>query len=244
MTNTLFSPRVLQIGALIFLLGCMAAPLAAKFDLWHFSSAFSALRVLFFLGATVFILSLFLTIRSAIKQGKKLVMPYTLAVLLSFPALAMMLYQVSQVSALPHIHDITTDTDNPPAFVKVLTLRKQGDNSAIYEGAMIATQQVEAYPDINPLIGRLKPSQAFTQILASLHAQGLNIVAQDPEQGHIEATSTTFWFGFIDDVVVRVSATDTGSRVDIRSASRVGKSDIGKNAKRIRGIINAFNEPS
>jgi uncharacterized protein (DUF1499 family) len=240
MNNTLFSPRVLQISALIFFLGSMAAPLASKFDLWHFASAFTALRGLFVLGATVFILSMYFMLESGIKQGK----PYTPAVLLSFLPLAMMLYQVVQVSSLPHIHDISTDTDNPPVFFKAQALRKQDDHSTLYLGQAIAAQQHAAYPDIKPVISKLKPALAFVQILASLRTQGLNIVAQDPDKGHIEATGSSFWFGFTDDVVIRVSAANAGSRIDIRSASRVGKSDIGKNAQRIRGIIKTFKEQS
>jgi uncharacterized protein (DUF1499 family) len=61
------------------------------------------------------------------------------------------------------------------------------------------------------------------------------VVAADPAAGRIEATATTFWFGFVDDVVVRVRpAAGGGSRIDVRSVSRVGKSDVGANAKRIR----------
>ena len=59
----------------------------------------------------------------------------------------------------------------------------------------------------------------------------------DRTDGRIEATDTTFWFGFKDDVVIRISKSDKGSQLDIRSVSRVGKSDVGTNAKRIRKFL-------
>ena len=66
---------------------------------------------------------------------------------------------------------------------------------------------------------------------------GWEIVASDPAQGRIEATATTFWFGFKDDIVVRLAAEGTGSRVDVRSLSRIGSSDVGANAQRIRAYL-------
>jgi uncharacterized protein (DUF1499 family) len=63
---------------------------------------------------------------------------------------------------------------------------------------------------------------------------GWQIVDANASEGRIEATDTTFWFGFKDDIVIRVAATSGGSRIDVRSVSRVGRSDVGTNAKRIR----------
>jgi len=73
--------------------------------------------------------------------------------------------------------------------------------------------------------------------LAAARASGWAIVAADSAAGRIEATATTAWFGFKDDVVVRVAPEGTGSRVDVRSVSRVGKSDVGANARRIREYL-------
>jgi uncharacterized protein (DUF1499 family) len=68
----------------------------------------------------------------------------------------------------------------------------------------------------------------------------LKIESTDIAAGLVEATATTFWFGFKDDVVVRVVANAAGSRIDIRSVSRVGQSDIGANAARIEKFLAAF----
>ncbi len=142
---------------------------------------------------------------------------------------------------LPAIHDITTDTENPPSFRAVLPLRK-GLNLAEYGGPKLASQQRAAYPDIVPLELPLPPEQAFQKALSAARALGWRIVAAEDSQGSIEATDTTFWFGFHDDIVVRIKATKQGSRIDVRSLSRVGKSDLGTNAQRIRKYFRTLKE--
>ena len=133
------------------------------------------------------------------------------------------------------IHDVSTDTANPPQFVAVMPLRAaaKAANSTDYD-AKTAQLQKETYPDIGPLHLDLPPSQALDRTLAAARSMGWEIVASDPAQGRIEATATTFWFGFKDDIVVRLAAEGTGSRVDVRSLSRIGKSDVGANARRVR----------
>ena len=138
---------------------------------------------------------------------------------------------------VPPIHDITTDTDDPPRFVDILPLRKYAPNAADYGGPDLAAQQHAAYPDIQPVTLRLSTQQTFTQALRAADAMGWDIVAANPEEGRIEATDTTLWFGFKDDIVIRVRAQGDESRIDVRSVSRVGKSDLGKNAQRIRAYI-------
>jgi uncharacterized protein (DUF1499 family) len=83
------------------------------------------------------------------------------------------------------------------------------------------------------------PGRAFDRAVAAAKAMGWDIVASDPAGGRIEATDTTFWFGFKDDVVVRVTPQPAGSRVDVRSLSRVGGGDLGANAARIRAFLAA-----
>ena len=73
--------------------------------------------------------------------------------------------------------------------------------------------------------------------MAAARKIGWVIVDANAAEGRIETTDTTFWFGFKDDIVIRITPADHGSRVDIRSVSRVGKSDVGTNAKRIRKYL-------
>jgi uncharacterized protein (DUF1499 family) len=142
--------------------------------------------------------------------------------------------------AKPPIHDITTDTQEPPEYVAVLPLRVNVPNTAVYGGETIAAQQREAYPDLHPLILNVPPPQAFERALAAVREMGWELVAADATAGRIEATDTTFWFGFKDDVVIRVRPAEGGSRIDVRSLSRVGRGDAGTNAKRIRAYLNAL----
>ncbi len=71
---------------------------------------------------------------------------------------------------------------------------------------------------------------------------GWTIVASDPATGRIEASQTSRWFGFTDDIVIRVAAHGTGSRIDMRSLSRQGRSDFGVNAARIRAYMRALKQ--
>jgi len=146
-------------------------------------------------------------------------------------------YELRKVRALPAIHDITTDTESPPQFVAVLPLRGENSNSTVYAGAAIAAMQRSGYPDIAPFITSLSPQSAFEKALAAATHLGWDIVAAEPKFGRIEATDTTFWYGFKDDVVIRIAEVPQGSRVDVRSVSRVGGSDVGANAARIRAFF-------
>src|SRR5262245_57241452 len=103
---------------------------------------------------------------------------------------------------LPFIHDITTDLERPPVFVAVLPLRAAAPNSADYGGTEIAAKQRTGYPDLGPLQLQVPPQQAFDRALTAARAMGWEIVANEPTEGRIEATATTFWSGFKDDVVV------------------------------------------
>ena len=140
----------------------------------------------------------------------------------------------------PPIHDITTDTQDPPQFVAVLPLRANAPNKTVYGGEKVAALQRAAYPDLQPQMLNVPPRQAFDRALASVREMGWDLVAADPAAGRIEATDTTFWMGFEDDVVIRVRAADGGSQIDVRSLSRLGGGDVGTNAKRIRVYLKAL----
>lgn len=142
-------------------------------------------------------------------------------------------------SAAPPIHQISTDLENPPEFRHALDLRKPSDNP-IAPLAEIADSQRQAYPDIASIDLSASPEQAFEQAINTANQLGWAIHAQDREQGHIEATDTSALFGFVDDIAIRVQATGQGSKIDLRSISRVGKSDLGANAARIRAFGEAI----
>ena len=144
---------------------------------------------------------------------------------------------LQSAKASPPIHDITTDTENPPRFVAMIPLRQGSPNAVEYQGEAIARQQRTAYPDIRPATIAEPPDRAFTRASNAARDLGWQIVAAVPADGRIEATDTTIWFGFKDDIVVRVTPTAGGSRIDVRSVSRLGQGDLGKNAARIRAYL-------
>ena len=143
-------------------------------------------------------------------------------------------------SQVPPIHDISTDLMAPPEFVAILPLRRDASNPATYGGPEIAAQQREAYPDLTPLVLARPTDRVFAQALDIIDCIGWELVDASMPEGRIEATDTTFWFGFKDDVVIRILPSNGGSRIDARSVSRVGRSDVGSNAERIHAFLDAL----
>jgi uncharacterized protein (DUF1499 family) len=137
--------------------------------------------------------------------------------------------------SVPPIHDISTDTENPPQFLRIIGTRKKTDHPVAYDGPETAAQQKKGYPDIGPIIVKTPSDKVFDASRQVLVGMGMELVEAEPIQGRIEATDRSLLFGFEDDVVLRiVPGADGSTRVDIRSKSRVGRSDLGINAHRVR----------
>jgi len=160
------------------------------------------------------------------------------------------IYEVDIAHAIPAIHDISTDTQHPPQFVTLLAERRGAPNGPGYDGAQkvvgpdgklqsTTLLQKKYYSDIKPIGVLIKPAQLYARALAAVHATGWHIVAEVPAKdgGRIEATQTSFFFGFVSDIVVRVEPAGMGARLDIRSKSREGNSDLGANAANIRDFV-------
>jgi uncharacterized protein (DUF1499 family) len=145
---------------------------------------------------------------------------------------------------VPPVNDITTDTANPPTFEAVMPLRQAANAEPVTYSPDFPAMQKQAFPDIVPAHLEKPLDQAFAVALAAARKMGWTIVAADGERGRIEATDTTFWYGFTDDIVVRVSADGSGSRIDVRSKSRIGKGDFGTNARRVRAYLAAVKAAS
>ena len=142
----------------------------------------------------------------------------------------------------PLINDITTDSEHPPEILAALPQRQaEYAVSAAYGGPAVAAQQAVAFPDIAPAMLKLPQERGFDLALGVAKAMaGWRILASDPAAGRIEASQASFWFGFVDDIVIRVTPSDGGSRVDIRSHSRQGRGDLGVNAARVRKFLAAL----
>ena len=166
-------------------------------------------------------------------------LPLAIGGALALVVLMNMLLWAGRGGAAPPIHDISTDTVDPPQFVAIRGLRDADDNSLQYDAEVAALTRAH-YEAVQPIVSQLGPRQAFDRALAVASELGWEIKATDPEAGHIEATATTRAYGFKDDVVIRIRSQSPGSRIDLRSASRVGQSDLGANATRILVFAEAF----
>lgn len=182
--------------------------------------------------------------RSGLRGGRNRL---ALATLVCLIPLLVILPQVARGTSAPPIHDITTDTEDPPEFRRVVELRRDQPNPLTYGAGMdspeeLARLQESAYPEVRTLHSDLGVEEAVSRADSILRAHGHEVVGVEVDEGLgiVEAVASTFWFGFRDDVVVRVRGENGGSAVDVRSVSRVGRSDLGTNAERILTFLEAF----
>lgn len=224
----------LALGILAALLLLASGP-GVRLGLWAFPTGFQLMRWAAFVGLAAAAVAVLMLIAPRTRRSG--IGTLLVALVIGLGVAFVPWNGMRQARAVPPIHDITTDTVRPPVFVAILPLRADAANPAIYGGPDIAKAQLEAYPDIRTLELDAAPARAFERALGVARDMGWEIVAADPASGRIEATDTTFWFGFKDDIVIRVEADGAGSRIDLRSVSRVGKSDVGTNAKRIRAYL-------
>ncbi|TVQ47459.1 MAG: DUF1499 domain-containing protein [Gammaproteobacteria bacterium] len=232
----------LALGALVFTLLVLAYTGPAYRAEWIGvrTAIFTLLRWAFWGGVACIALGVIAVIWN-LRSGSRRMAGLGLVVLVVGAALTVnFIHWRTTAQSVPPIHDITTDTQDPPPFVDVLALRAGAPNPPEYPGEEIATRQREAYPDLEPIRVAAPPAAAFEAALAVVQRMRWALVAEAPAEGRIEATDTTRYFGFKDDVVIRVRADGEGSIVDIRSKSRVGMSDVGTNARRIRDFRDAL----
>ena len=246
------------IGPMLFII----AALGVKLGLWSWQFGLGTLStkvgpLVLMIGAVVAILALLSAV--LIKPRKGIV----IAVIgLLIPALAFgkLVKTKSTVAKLPFIHDITTDTQNPPDFGKVVMTERaavEGVNTADYIGKkapsksadgtpsekLVSALQTKAYPEIRPLILSESKDVVFGEALATAKAMGWSIKREELSTGLIDATDTTFWYGFQDDITIRLRASEGGGTiVDVRSLSRVGGSDLGKNAARVGEFLERLSQ--
>ncbi|GAC40058.1 DUF1499 domain-containing protein [Paraglaciecola psychrophila] len=220
-------------GVLALLLLLLSGPLYQA-EILGLMNAFFAMRIALILGAVAIVFALI----QVIFMRKTISWPVTgIAVLCAAVAIFMPLSMMNKAKSVPPIHDITTDLVNPPRFMAILALRADAPNPAAYQGEEIASQQREAYPELETQKYPQTTEQVFDAALATVKSMGLEVVTSDKSLGLIEAYDTTTWFGFVDDVVIRIQNSEQMTILDARSKSRVGMSDIGKNAERLNTLI-------
>ncbi len=233
--------RLALLGFALALLAALALAIAGpghRFGFWDWRSGITILKWAAYGGIGAASVSLLGAVLARPGGGRRGFVFAVCGVVIGLAVTAIPWQMRQTARSVPPIHDITTDSENPPKFKAVLPLRAGARNSAVYGGAGIAIQQLRAYPDIAAAVLVLSPAQAFERALATARDMGWTVVEADKAAGRIEATDRTLWFGFFDDVVIRITpAAGSGSRVDVRSLSRVGSSDLGTNAKRIRAFL-------
>lgn len=209
----------------------------------------------------VLVLALVILVATMAKAPRRGWRSALVAILIPALGLGYLAWVRDRSADIPPIHDVSTRPNDPPAFssamlsrraeradsnpvvslaVPVSTLEKyQGERFADMGDRTLGEIAAEAYPGVRPLVTPAAPATAFAAALAEARAQGWEIVSEDATGGTFDATATTFWFGFKDDVAVRVRAEGSGSVIDVRSTSRVGLGDLGANAARIESYLAA-----
>ncbi|NMP01844.1 DUF1499 domain-containing protein [Pseudoalteromonas arctica] len=225
------------VSLIAFLLVILPGPLY-KFGIVELGVAFTGFKFGVYAGGA----ALVLLIVQALFMRKTLTLSSgVIALIFSVVAIAMPLNMMNKAEGVPAIHDISTDLVNPPKFVAIAPLRANASNPVEYAGEETAVQQRKAYPELVTISFAQSKADLMTASEQAVKNLGFALVSANTATGIVEATDTTTWFGFKDDVVIRIK--DEGSQrfVDIRSKSRVGRSDLGKNAERIHSIINELN---
>ncbi len=250
--------------AILSPLAFILAGFGAKLGVWSWQFGLGILTYEvgpFLLIATLVAGLIALAFAILIKPRKGIVIAVA-ALIIPIAGFANLKAKQAKVASLPLIHDITTDTQDPPIFGAAIMAERNavdGVNTVDYAGKraptrqraangepvtkLVSALQTQAYPEVRTLVLSEPPNVVFDRAEQLVRDMGWTIKDSNSEAGSIEATATTFWYGFKDDVSIRLRpAQGDGSRVDIRSISRVGRSDIGANAVRIKKFLNALTE--
>jgi uncharacterized protein (DUF1499 family) len=237
-------PLIVAVAVLLVALGVLGevgAGFGYRTMFWPLPTALTILRVgawTAFVGALLAIPAAVATRPGTHRRGFAAA---ALAILVGLAASGAAAYWRLTTHRAPPIHDVTTDTSDPPRFVTLRATRVNAPNGTDYGGPDVAAQQRATYPDIVPAILTVTPPVAFARALATARAMHWWIAATDTSAGRIEATATSRWFGFQDDIVIRLTPVTQGTRVDIRSASRAEDTDGGTNAARVRTYLARLN---
>ena len=177
-----------------------------------------------------------------------------LALMITVGTIAVMLAAKAVGGMAPPIHDVATDWKTPLGFSDAALAARGGSaqaveddpslpvGSAAFAGRRVADVNAETCPAARPLILRRSPADAYEAAKAAVQAKGLTLTTDDPMDGRLEASGKSFWYGLVDDLVVRVRPDAAGARVDMRSIGRDPGPDLGRNCARIRNLATAMGQ--
>ncbi|MEZ5929670.1 MAG: DUF1499 domain-containing protein [Parvularculaceae bacterium] len=241
---------ILSVAALVLAAALAALGPGTRFGLWDYATALGWMRNFLALPVLVAAAGAALAFLLALWKARSLA-PLALVALIAAGAAGYAPIKMREMAlSNPFIHDITTDFEHPPEIVAGANAERKnppeyvGDELVRNSDKTVAEAQMEAFPDIQPLLLEAPVEKTTLAARGVLAQMKLKTIAEGPvsdESGsgwRIEATATSLWFGFTDDFIVRLTPTENdGTRVDIRSKSRVGLSDLGANATRVREFL-------
>ena len=231
--------RALLFLALLAAILVGAAGLGHRFGLWRTEQAFDMLRIGAWASAGALLICVVGVLWLISRRRFVAVLPAMTALIVAGVALYAPWQMAQTARNTPALHDISTDTRQPPQFVALKAARDASRNGSAWSGEEAVQKQ--HYPDIAPVILALPPERAMERVRSTAQALGWTVVESSAADGRLEATTRSLWFGFTDDIVVRLRPENGGTRLDIRSASREGASDLGKNAERIAHFVERLN---
>jgi hypothetical protein len=244
-------PRWITIAALLFGVGgalaAVIAAVGAGSGAWHFRGAFTVLRYAFFAAIAGAVLGLVGLIAARRVRKARLMLPNLIAIVAALAFVLFLGQQIRTARSVPAIHDVATDLDDLPQFTR-LTVREdnlenvpdmdRAELKALGAEARWKAIHREAYGDLKSVRVPMSVEDTIRRAGQLARDRGWSIAREDQQAGVLEATATTLFFRFKDDVVVRArAAPGSGSIVDMRSISRVGGSDVGVNAERVRDFL-------
>lgn len=248
------------IASLLVVVWFVAAALGTKFGLWGWQFGLGKMTIawgpMLIIGAGI--LSIVALILGAIKAPR--IQPVLLSIfslIILFLVFGRLGHLGSVARTLPPIHDVQTDWSDPVHFSETI-MKARGDTSnpvlddpIIPEaasarwpgmgGRRVAEVQMESYQPLQTVIKPVSPEIMFTAAFLVLNDMGIEVVVNDEENHRLEGTYTSQWYGFKDDIAVRIRPKGEGSEIDVRSTSRVGLSDLGANIERVHSFLERLN---
>lgn len=228
--------------AVVIILGA----LGTKFGLWSWKAGFVAVLVngpapglgwapaLAMAAIVVALIGLIVSIRMGLWRQA------LAALLIGLATMGAFVFVGGQARKAPPIHDVSTNWNEPLIFSEAVMQRRGAEANPVVADPRIAEINEKTCPEARPVLLQMPVEEAYARTRAALTEQGLEIVTDDPATGRLEAVASSFWYGFKDDLVARIAPEGSGARVDMRSVSRVGVSDLGQNCKRIAALAGAI----
>lgn len=239
------------------------AALGSKFGVWSFGfglgkMTFQWSKYVLFAAVGICAIALILQLIKAPRRGSIFALIFLMVPILILGRMN----GVGQVAAgLPPIHDVQTDWNSPLRFSDALLAEREANGwNPVLDSPVVPKSAAGRWPDavgktnkelqaesyakfnLRPQLLEIRPEIAFEAAIEVAKKEGMEIVSADAKTGRIHATYTSFWYGFVDDVMIQVDPQGkVGSKVNVRSVSRVGLSDLGANATRINSFIEAMN---